>query len=404
MSYQRSDHIAILGAGPIGLEAALAAVEAGKSFTLYETAPHAAGNVRQWGHVRLFTPWHMNVSPRMQRHLTAAGLAVPEGDNCPTGDELADCLLEPIASLPEVAPHLRAATRVLAVGRQGLLKHEEIGSAERAERPFRLVVRSSDGAERVESAGTVLDCTGTYASPNALGNGGIPAPGEAAAAPYILRHIPNPSDKPETWAGKTLLVVGAGHSAQGAVCDLAAFALEYPGTRVLWALRRRAPRWHIDPDDPLPERSALSARAADLAAGTNPHVEVICGVIVESIRRSGEGVEVELVRDDGTHHRVEADLVVSLTGYVGDATLYRQLQVHECYATSGPMKLAAALQGGSSDCLAQECHGADTLTNPEPGFFILGIKSYGRTSGFLMRIGWSQVDEVFKSIELKVES
>ena len=93
---------------------------------------------------------------------------------------------------------------------------------------------------------------------------------------------------------------------------------------------------------------------------------------------------------------MDVDRILSLTGYVGDHRLYRQLQVHECYATSGPMKLAAALLGaGSDDCLTQESHGADTLVNPEPGFFLLGSKSYGRNPTFLMRVGWQQVEEVF---------
>jgi 2-polyprenyl-6-methoxyphenol hydroxylase-like FAD-dependent oxidoreductase len=129
--------IAILGAGPIGLEAALAAAAAGYPFTLYEAAPRVAGNVRTWGHVRLFTPWSMNVSPRMRRRLAAGrdaardaaaagpGAATPpDGAELPTGHELADRLLEPIARLPEVAPHFRLATTVLSVGREGLLKNE----------------------------------------------------------------------------------------------------------------------------------------------------------------------------------------------------------------------------------------------------------------------------------------
>ena len=106
-----SKRIAILGAGPTGLEAALAAAEAGRPFTLYEAAPTVAGNVRAWGHVRLFTPWEMNVSPRMRRHLEARR---PDPARCPTGDELAERLLEPLAALPEIAPHLRLGTRVLA--------------------------------------------------------------------------------------------------------------------------------------------------------------------------------------------------------------------------------------------------------------------------------------------------
>jgi hypothetical protein len=59
------------------------------------------------------------------------------------------------------------------------------------------------------------------------------------------------------------------------------------------------------------------------------------------------------------------------------------------------MKLSAALLGaGAADCLEQQSHGPETLTNPEPGFFILGAKSYGRNSQFLMRIGWAQVSDV----------
>ncbi len=54
-------HIAILGAGPTGTEAAPPAVESGHPFTLYEEAPAAAGSMRHWGHVRMFTPWEMSV-------------------------------------------------------------------------------------------------------------------------------------------------------------------------------------------------------------------------------------------------------------------------------------------------------------------------------------------------------
>ena len=91
--------------------------------------------------------------------------------------------------------------------------------------------------------------------------------------------------------------------------------------------------------------------------------------------------------------------MLALNGGVGDFSIYRQLQVHECYATAAPMKLSAALLGAAGgDCLEQTGHGAETLTNPEPGFFILGAKSYGRNSQFLMRIGWEQVDDVFGSL------
>ena len=42
--------------------------------------------------------------------------------------------------------------------------------------------------------------------------------------------------------------------------------------------------------------------------------------------------------------------------------------------------------------------GAKALRNPEPNFFILGAKSYGRNSNFLLRTGFTQVREVFTLI------
>jgi thioredoxin reductase len=390
--------IAILGAGPTGLEAALAAVDSGLAFTVYEASPEIAGHVRSWGHVRLFSPWSMNVSARMRRHLEAAGLAVPSADDasCPTGAELIETILQPVAELPAIAPHLQTGVRVREIGRQGLLKHEEIASERRAKTSFRLLLERSDGEESTVGAEVVLDCTGSYGNPNTLGDGGIAAPGENALGERILRQIPDFLKEPESWAGSTVLLVGAGHSAQTAAIDLARFAELYPGTRVLWAQRKDETPSVLTEDDALPERARLVAKAARVTEDADGPVETLRGVVVDALARKNGKIAVTLRHTDGTTSAVVVDRVLSLTGSVGDHSLYRQLQVHECYATSGPMKLAAALLGSASqDCLDQGSHGADALLNPEPNFFILGAKSYGRNATFLMRVGWEQVAEVF---------
>ncbi len=387
--------IAILGAGPVGLEAALAAAEANHPFTIYEAAPTVGGNVRAWGHVQLFTPWDLNVSPRMRRHLAEA----PSGSECPTGDELAERLLEPLAALPAIAPNLRLGTRVLDVGREGLLKHEEIANNERAHRPFRLVL--TDGTrEWTETADVVIDATGTYGNPNRLGDAGIAAPGERALDGEIRRQIPDFGRDAADWAGKTVLLAGSGHSAQTAARELAALAESSPGTRVVWVLRAEEPDWGSQDGDPLPERARLAAAARELAAGSSPAVEIRKGAAVEELSRPNGKIQVTIRQGSESERavvdQVTVDRVLSLTGFVGDNQMYRQLQVHECYATCGPMKLSAALLGAAGgDCLTQTSHGAETLTNPEPGFYILGIKSYGRNNTFLMRVGWDQVSEVF---------
>jgi hypothetical protein len=390
--------VAILGAGPIGLDAALAFLDNGWSATVYEAASVAA-NVAAWSHIRLFTPWSMNISARMLAHLDAADVALPgPPEYCPTGGEFADQLLRPLAELPELAAAIRQGTRVLAIAREGLLKHEEIGTTQRAARPFRLLVSGPDGTERVEHADLLLDCTGSYNQANMLGDGGIPAPGELALADRITRRIPDVGREAQEWAGRQVLLVGAGKSAQTAARDLAALVAERPGISVVWAVRAADPDWGEVPGDPLAQRYELVEVSQQLRAGAVPGVEVRTGVVVEALRALDGGMVVTLRSNTGDVEEIVVDRIIALTGFLGDTSLYRQLQVHECYATTAPVNLSAALLSaagdGPADCLAQASHGVDTLRSPELNFFVLGMKSYGRNSTFLLRVGYEQVNEV----------
>ncbi len=385
--------IAILGAGPVGLEAALAAADRGDEFEVFEAAAAVGGHVRRWGHVRTFTPWSMNVSPRMRAALPSA----PDGPGLPTGDELARDLLEPLAALPALRDRIRLGTRVLAVGREGLLKHEAIGDPGRGSRPLRLLVAGPGGEQTIAHADVVIDATGTYGQPNRLGDGGIDAVNERAFEARIERHLPAFEREAGDWAGRTILLTGAGHSAQTAAGQLAELARRAPGTRIVWAVRSPRPDWGAVARDPLPERARLNATAARLAAGESEALTLLRGCVTEALHARGDRIVVTL--RNGTPAAIEVDRILALNGGVGDQALYRQLQVHECYATSGPMSLAAALLAGAGgDCLAVAPHGPETLRTPEPGFFILGAKSYGRNSQFLLRVGWQQVDDVFGAL------
>jgi hypothetical protein len=313
----------------------------------------------------------------------------------PTGDQLVDRVLAPVAST--LGERVQVGTRVRAIAREGLLKHEEISSDERGRRPFRLLVAGPDGDERVEHADVVLDCTGTYGNPNALGDGGIPAPGESSLGARIDRHLPDFARAAAGWAGRRILLTGSGHSAQTAAQALAALAREAPGTEVVWAVRGGDRSFGAVAGDPLRARAELNREAASLAAGASDAVDVQFGVVCDRMAEREGRVTVAL--RNGSVDEVEVDRVLALNGCTGDASLYRQLQVHECYATAAPMKLSAALLAqsgdGPADCLSLAPPGPETLVNPEPGFFILGAKSYGRNSQFLFRIGWEQVDDAF---------
>ncbi len=378
--------VAVLGAGPIGLDAALACVQAGLPVTVYEAGDTVGAHVRAWGHVRLFTPWAMNTSPRMRAHHVREH-ATDTGDRCPTGAELDARVLQPIARSPALRERIKLRHKVVAIARDGLLKHEDIAGAARAAAPFRLLLDTPDG-ERETFADVVVDATGTYGTANALGDGGIPAPGERALTHRITRTLPRVQD-PSEWSG-TVLLIGAGKSAQTAARELAAL----PDTRLHWLVRNPQPTWGQVPRDTLPARQELVDSSRQLTAGHHPRVTMHTGTRITALTEETGRIRATLATPTGPGELV-ADHLIALTGHVGDPTIYRQLQVHECYATAAPMNLSASVLGAdTADCLAQPAPGAVTLANPEPNFYILGAKSYGRMNTFLLRTGYEQVDHL----------
>ena len=83
--------LVVIGAGPVGLEAALAAAARGYDVTVLEKDTVGA-NLRRWGSTRLFSPVRMNVSAEARRIL---GAACPPEDALLTGPEMVERILEP---------------------------------------------------------------------------------------------------------------------------------------------------------------------------------------------------------------------------------------------------------------------------------------------------------------------
>jgi hypothetical protein len=394
--------VAVLGAGPVGLEAALYGAALGHQVLCIERGEVAAA-VRSWGHVCMFSPWQMNISPLGAARLHGRGCAVPTSEPAagPTGAEYAAHYLVPLSQDPLLAGRIRQYTRVVAVGKRGLRKGELIGQAARGEQPFRLLVEDAAG-EHLEYADVVLDCSGTYGTPNAIGTGGIPAPGERWLGDRLIRHVPDVLGQDRgRFARRRVLLVGAGLSAATAAVALAELCQSEPATQVVWAVRRDLrPPYQPLADDALPGRARLLAAANQVAerAASGGRLAYRPATSVDSITAEGHRLRVRLQDDRGAATEELFDEVVGLTGYGPERDLYRELQVHECYASLGPMKLAATLLGQSGDCLAQPTPGPQTLHNPEPRFFILGAKSYGRNSAFLIQLGLLQIRAVFASL------
>ena len=395
MAQPARNTLAVIGAGPVGLEAACAGLDAGLDVHVFERG-EVGTHPLAWGHVRMFTPWRMDLGPHSMARLIASGWASPPADECPTGLELVEKYLQPLAALPELKPLLHTHAQVVHISRRGALKGDS--GPGRREQPFRLLVRDHGGRENFIHAYSVIDASGVYGQPNWAGDGGIPARNELHLAPQMSYHVDDVLGlRRERYAGKRVMVVGGGHSAATVVTLLAALAAEVPETRVVWVTRRPAAQLYAqDSSDPLPERAALNARARGLLAGSDPAVAHIGPAVVESLEYNSATHQYRVNLLQGEQPRLElVDQMIVSAGFGPDNAIYRELQVHECYASRGPMTLAAALLGaGTSDCTKVPAFGIEVLRNPEPDFFILGNKSYGRNSSFLLETGFQQVAEV----------
>jgi len=398
-----SQRIAILGAGPIGLEAALYASQLGYKVEIFEQGEVGA-NMLDWGHVRLFTPFKMNHSSLgvISLKRESSNWQEPDPEGYLTSREFVDSYLVPMSKLSALKNKINTGIKIISMGRENILKGELISDPARTSYPFRILTENSAGHEHVHTADIVIDSTGVYNNPNWLGEGGIPAPGELKSKPFIDYQMPDVYGKDRSkFASKKSLVMGAGYSAATVVCDFQNLIREEPETSLIWAIRGSRPEpIPLIQDDPLPSRAGLTNQANSISRDAGESIQFRNNTTVDSIHYS-ENKETFSVglKSDAQVEKIEVDRVIATVGYGPDNSIYRELQIHECYASRGPMKLAAALSGASTtDCLAQESAGADTLKNPEPNFFIIGNKSYGRNPTFLIRMGLSQIVEIFSLI------
>ena len=390
--------IGIIGAGPIGIEAGVRAMEEGYEVVVFEKG-RVGEHVRRWKHVELFSPWEMNRSRWGAARLGGGEGNVGGGAEFPTGEQYLEHYLIPLAD--RLGEGLQEGTEVLGASRRGQLKGEGVGQRDR-DAGFELRVRGEQG-ERFEEVDILLDASGVLSQPGRLGPQGLSALGEEEFEERILRGIPE-GEQIERWGSRdTVMLVGAGHSAMTSLKMMvkALGPMKDEAPRVWWAYRELGePRELID-GDPLPQRAQLDELGNRAARQEIDGVVALDGSQVRSIKGGQKGaMRVEISRRGGLDV-VGVDWIVSNVGYRPDLSLTRELQVHHCYASEGPMKLAAHLMasaGGGGNCLEQSSGGAETLETPEPDFFVLGAKSFGRNSNFLLSLGFEQIDQVFDEL------
>ncbi|MBY0320335.1 MAG: NAD(P)-binding domain-containing protein [Reyranella sp.] len=393
-SLNKPKTVAILGAGPVGLAAAAHVLERGMEPVVLEAGPQVGHAVRQWSHVPLFSPWEYAIDKASERLLTAAGWNSPPPDQYPTGGELLAQYLEPLATRTPLKDHIRTSSMVTSVGRTGFDKMKSNG---RAFEPFTIRYQNGKGPEQLK-ADAVIDATGTWFSPNPAGADGLPAIGEREAQDHIAYGMPDVLGRERgRYAGRTVAVLGAGHSAIGTLIDLVRLKEEAPGTEVIWLLRGDKPEKAFGggANDKLAARGALGAAFAKLVMDGKICVET--GFRVSHIGRDGDKLRIG-AGSSCCGRFVAVDELVVATGFRPDFDFLREVRLSLDPAVECPPILAPLIDPNIHSCGTVRPHGAKELAQPEPGFYFAGMKSYGRAPTFLMLTGYEQVRSIVAEI------
>ena len=387
--------VAVIGAGPVGLAAAAHLIARGLPVKVYEAGPAVGSNLRDWGHVRVFTPWRYCVDDAARALLNRHGWQAPDADALPSGAELVSAYLEPLAQTPELAPMLQTNARVIAISREGI---DKVVSNGREARPFVLAVASKEGVRR-DLARAVIDASGTWSTPNPLGASGLLAAGETECANRIAYGIPDILGRDRyLYKGRKTLVVGSGHSAAYALLELAALATSDPRTSFLWATRGTdlARIFSGGDADQLPARGELGADVRALV--DSGRVELLTGFAAAALTGNGEGIVVEGATANGPRRLGPVDRIIAATGQRPDLSITRELRLELDPWLESAKALGPLIDPNVHSCGSALPHGHRELAHPEPGFYTAGIKSYGRAPTFLLLTGYEQVRSVAAAI------
>ncbi|MCW2713833.1 MAG: dependent oxidoreductase [Frankiales bacterium] len=392
--------VAVIGAGPVGLAAAAHLADRGLRFVLLEAGATAGSAVREWGHIRTFTPWQHLPDPTAERLLQATGWTRPDTPVPPTGDELATHYLDPLAAL--FGDRVRVATRVDAISREGLDKSKSLG---REDRPFVLRLQLADGTGGELRARAVLDASGTWHQPNPLGASGLPALGEAGASELLVGPLPDVLGRDRgRFAGRRTLVVGAGHSATNTLLNLARLAAEVPGTSVVWAIRGPGPSrsYGGGAADELAERGKLGSDLRALVS--SGAVELVPAFSTTRLEVEGDEVTVVGTTPEGERRLAGLHAVAAATGFRPDLAMLAELRLDLDPGLEAPRALGPLIDPAWHSCGTVSPHGHRELAHPEPGFYVVGMKSYGRAPTFLIPTGNEQVRSVVAALAGDLEA
>ncbi|MEJ7650807.1 MAG: NAD(P)-binding domain-containing protein [Nakamurella sp.] len=386
--------VVVIGGGPVALAAAAHLLEQGLEPLVLERGPAVGAAISQWGHVRLFSPWAYDIDAAAARLLAPTGWQRPADGGLPTGAELVEQYLAPLAATDALASRIRTGTTVTVVSRQGMDKTRTIG---RERRPYLVRTVTTDGQVEDVLAAAVIDASGTWGHANPLGASGLPAHGEDTAAPWIAPALPDVLGRDRArFAGKRVLVVGMGHSAASTLLALVKLREEESATTITWAIRGRSPArlFGGGSGDGLPARGALGSHLKGAVRSGSIVLQKEFTITALTAPDYPAGMlTVSGAGRDGDQS-FEVDVLVGATGFRPDLAMLREVRLDLDPGVEAPARLASLIDPNFHSCGTVPPHGARMLAHPDENFYLAGSKSYGRAPTFLLATGYEQVRSI----------
>ncbi|WP_010651966.1 NAD(P)-binding domain-containing protein [Oceanobacillus massiliensis] len=375
----------IIGAGPTGLAAAAHLHEYDERFLILEKGSHAGSNIQEWSHVQLFSPWEYNIDRAAKRLLQETEWEEPVSDQLPTGGELVKEYLEPFAALPSIRTNIVYHAEVKAITKKNI---DKVKSDSREAAAFILFVNINGSIKKIE-AKAIIDATGTWNSPNPPFADGVWRTEELINKLHV--NIPNIKEEADRFKNKHIAVIGSGHSALNSLIELTDLKAAFPDTKISWIIRKQ----HIsetfggEENDELAARGSLGSKAHQLVDNGLLHIH--SGFYVDEIKEQDNSFVIQ--SSDGISINGIDEVIVN-TGARPDFSFLKELRLDIDPTVESTKELAPLIDPNLHSCGTVRPHGEKELRHPEAGFYIAGVKSYGRAPTFLMATGYEQVRSI----------
>ncbi len=262
-------------------------------------------------------------------------------------------------------------------------------SASRNSAPFVLYAEQNGETKRI-FASAVIDATGTWATPNPVNADNVWTSAEQKLADKIFYGIPNIETLKERYTGKRIAVIGSGHSAINTILELE----KLEDVEITWVLRKKRVEdaYGGEKKDALAARGELGSRIHTLV--DEGKVKVFTPFYIEGLEQTSAGIIIKGEGNIGEQQLPAVDEIIANTGSRPDFSFLKEIRLSIDAAVESIEALAPLIDPNEHSCGTVRPHGELELRHPETGFYIVGMKSYGRAPTFLMATGYEQVRSV----------